>query len=156
MKRIISIIIICIWVSLYSSGKQNELIVFRVDGEAITFVASESLKIEFKDNTLNLKSANDECNVLLDRVMKIEFRESQTSALALSKANAHEIVFVTNEEMKISNIKGLTKVVIYSIGGDMVVDQTIADDYLINLTRLQKGVYILTINGQSKFKFIKR
>lgn len=122
---------------------------------------SESPKISFNQND-EIVFATLTCSITL-RLDEVEYykfgdvpENGQTSISSMDTTNGIDLMLNQND-IVIRNLKPDTSIKVYAVNGaEMITTKNIDSEATVDISRLNQGVYILTINDAHSFKFSKR
>ena len=142
---------------MLAAGAQSLVITGR-DGTETSFLLSSLRSFTFSNGNFLLRENSGLSDLFsLSEIQKISFADVATSVSGLSSGEPY---LYPNPAGPVISLKNLgseqqEEVVIYrSDGAAVLVTQLTADDNTVDISRLQKGLYILTA-GSRTFRFIK-
>ncbi len=150
---------------LYAQGETmvevHYLVVSLDDGSESKFALTENPMVTFDRDTLAVTNGNDMLKFDMEGVADYHFVKEKVTVVSVEKPTVESDADVSPTlafgEAKFSGLKAGTRIMVYSIDGQVVDSVTASADgqATIDLRRLSKGVYILRTPGKS-FKIFNK
>jgi hypothetical protein len=154
MKRIISTFLL-LWAILLTAYSQNvaTLVVTLADGTTTSYELNSRPRVTFINDSVKISSPTVNAEYLAANVLRFNYLSSATAIKKTTEdtkfsREGEYIVFSGNVSAK--NIK------LFTVSGVAIPATfiTSGSDVRLRITSLQRGVYIVSVNGKT-FKFVK-
>lgn len=161
-KKCIISVAVLVAVGMVAKADEYGIIISKVDGTKNYVRFSEMPKISFSKNDEIVFSTNVSSIALrLDEMESYTFGDVPVSgpASVTEPKTGFSIDFLLNDnEIMLKNIETGAKIKVYTVGGIEMITKSCNDmeAVVINISDLEHGVYILTVNDTHIFKFSKR
>jgi len=139
----------------FLAGAESKLIMLSADGTETAYVLSDVQKIVFDDNsmTVNMKSGDDVTGITC-----IRFLISEDVGIKIPDLPSRVFIFPNpvTTNLTISGTDKDVKINLFDLSGKLLKSVSAQDNSTnVNVTSLQRGVYLLQVGGQV-LKFIKQ
>jgi len=136
---------------------QTSVVVQYTTNQEQTFILNDQGKIYFSGSNLMIDQLNGQSETIaISDIRKLYFpaRVSIIEDIAIEN-NIFLYPNPATDQIKLSNIKASTLVSVYSMNGQLLINQLSSPDQSINISNLKKGLYIVKANDKT-FKLIKQ
>ena len=142
-KRLLTMMLVLLVASL-SSMAQTSLVVHQTDGSSTQFDISSIKKLLVSPQTFSVFAEN-ESQLAVAQIRSIKFSEASTG---ISNASVGSEIALQRQGdiLTIEGLKDGDRVQLYSVNGQMTGS---IDGKSLNLSTLNRGVYILKINNRT-------
>lgn len=141
----------------YSAMAQSGVVVQYTTNQEQAFILNDQGKIYFSGSNLMIAQSNGRTQTIaISDIRKLYFQTNLSISEDITVDN--NIILYPNpakDQIKLSNIKAHTLISVYSMDGKLLINQFSSPDQIINVGNLQKGLYIVKVNGET-FKLIKQ
>ena len=133
------------------------LYVWKKDGSKVAFALSEEPKVTFSENSLMINSTTVTVSYDLEDMAKFTYEDSESQGIRNIENDKESSFKFDGEMLLFLSLKAGSKVAIHNLGGVLVFSRTIdaAGDYSFPLIHLDKGVYVVSVDGLT-YKIVKR
>ncbi|MDO5759753.1 MAG: T9SS type A sorting domain-containing protein [Bacteroidota bacterium] len=161
MKKIIFILFLCIF-GYIETFAQNVLVVEKTDQTEETFDLGSNGSVSFivasEQNPACINIVDNEgvfLYISIDDIQKIYFKNT----LSLNDLSIENEIFVypnpAKDYLKIfDNSPSKKQISLYSLDGKLILQSSVVNNESVDISFLEKGIYLLKCNGQT-FKFSK-
>ena len=141
----------------FSIQAEMNLVIWKKDGSKVAFALTEKPKVTFNENSLMINSTNVSVSYDLDDMAKFTYVDSDEEGIRNIENDKESSFKYDGEMLLFPSLKAGSKVAIHNLGGSLVFSRTIetAGNYSFPLKHLDKGVYLVTVDGLT-FKIVKR
>ena len=153
-KGILIIFVLCLGLV---AKAEMQLVVWAKDGSKVAFALNEEPKVTFNENSLMINSNTVSVSYQLEDMAKFTYEDSEAQGIRnLENDKASSFKF-DGEMLLFPSLKTGSKVAIHNLGGVLVFSRTIeaAGDYSFSLSHLDKGVYLVSVDGLT-YKIVKK
>ena len=159
MKRGILVIVLILSFGIYASASNFYLAIKLKENPSQFFLLDEHPNVFFDENLMHVVTSKQD--VEFDIANVLEFYFSYPTGINFPVIIENEIVisFPDKDNVKINNLGSDSIIQLYTINGISVKCETSTTDskiLMLSLKNLPKGVYLLSINGNQSFKFIRK
>ena len=153
-KLILFLFLFCFGLSLKA---ETSLIVWKKDGSKVAFALTEKPKVTFSENSLMINSTTVSVSYDLEDMAKFTYEDSDEEGIRNIENDKESSFKFDGEMLLFPSLKAGSKVAIHNLGGVLVFSRAIetAGDYSFPLSRLDKGVYVVSVDGLT-YKIVKR
>ena len=128
---------------------ETSLVVWKKDGSKIAFALSERPVVTFGENALMINSTTVSVSYDLESMAKFTYENIDDSGIKNIENDKASSFKFDGEMLLFPSLKAGSTVSIHSLSGVLVFNRTIesAGDYSLPLTNLDKGVYLVSVDG---------
>lgn len=153
-KLILFLFLLCFGLSLKA---ETSLIVWKKDGSKVAFALSDNPWIVFEKNAMRIVCSSKSTYFNYEDLAKLTYEEIGDSSIRnLANDKASSFTF-DGETLLLQSLKAGSTISIHALNGTVVFKRSIeaAGNYSFPLTHLDKGVYLVSIDGLT-IKIVKR
>ena len=154
-KLILFLLILCFGLSLKA---ETSLVVWKKDGSKVAFALSDNPWIVFqRDALMKIVCSSKSTYFNYEDLAKLTYEEIGDSSIRnLANDKASSFTF-DGETLLLQSLKAGSTISIHALNGTVVFKRSIeaAGNYSFPLTHLDKGVYLVSIDGLT-IKIVKR
>ena len=155
MKKIFLLLfMLCFGLSLQA---ETNLVVWKKDGSKVAFALTEKPKVTFSENSLMINSTTVSVSYDLEDMAKFTYEDSGEEGIKNIENDKESSFKFDGEMLLFPSLKAGSKVAIHNLGGVLVFGRTIeaAGDYSFPISHLDKGVYVVSVDGLT-YRIVKR
>ena len=136
---------------------ETNLVVWKKDGSKVAFALTEKPIVTFSENSLMINSTTVSVNYDLEDMAKFTYEDSESQGIKNIENDKESSFKFDGEMLLFPSLKAGSKVAIHNLGGVLVFARTIeaAGDYSFPISHLDKGVYVVSVDGLT-YKIVKR
>lgn len=156
MKKVLLLLSVVL-IALQTSASDIVLRVILTDGTQNDYVVAERPQISFEDGKMTVVYRNMTTSYATADVETFIFTDL-TSSIEQVKAGDTKLTFLENDNIHIEGVSQNEKIRVYAINGvqqQVNVKQT-DKGCVVELSKLTKGQYIISISKMQSIKFIKK
>ena len=136
---------------------ETNLVVWKKDGSKVAFALTEKPTVTFSENSLMINTTTVSVGYDLEDMAKFTYEDPESQGIR-NIENDKESSFKFDGEMLLyPSLKAGSKVAIHNLGGVLVFSRTIeaAGNYSFPISHLDKGVYVVSVDGLT-YKIVKK
>lgn len=136
------------------TGYNNIIFLYR-DGSQVSYSLNDDIKVTFTKNVITVSSNKAEVSCELNSIVRITY--SNDDHVGIEAINTHESnTNYFNGELILKSLPINSYLRIYTIDGKSLVNIIgLSGDYTYSLSTLNKGVYVVDVNGVTNKIFVK-
>ncbi len=153
-KLILFLFLLCFGLSIQA---ETNLVVWKKDGSKVAFALSDNPWIVFEKNAMRVTCYPKSTYFNYEDLAKLTYEEIGDSSIRnLANDKASSFTF-DGETLLLQSLKAGSTISIHALNGTVVFKRSIeaAGNYSFPLTHLDKGVYLVSIDGLT-IKIVKR
>ena len=153
-KLILFLSFFCFGLSLQA---ETNLVVWKKDGSKVAFALTNKPKVTFSENSLMINSATVSVSYDLEDMAKFTYEDLEEEGIRNIENDKESSFKFDGEMLLFPSLKAGSKVAIHNPGGLLVFTRTIevAGDYSFPISHLDKGVYVVSVDGLT-YKIVKK
>ena len=153
-KLILFLFLLCFGLSLQA---ETNLVVWKKDGSKVAFALTEKPIVTFSETSLMINTTTVSVSYDLEDMAKFTYEDSAEEGIRNIENDKESSFKFDGEMLLFPSLKARSKVAIHNLGGVLVFSRTIevAGDYSFPLSHLDKGVYVVSVDGLT-YKIVKK
>lgn len=153
-KLILFLFLLCFGLSLQA---ETNLVVWKKDGNKVAFALTEKPTVTFSENSLMINTTTVSVSYDLEDMAKFTYEDPESQGIRNIENDKDSSFKFDGEMLLFPSLKAGSKVAIHNLGGVLVFSRTIeaAGDYSFPLSHLDKGVYVVSVDGLT-YKIVKK
>lgn len=135
----------------YAADGYNVVNVLLTDNSTLAVGLTSELKITFDDTYMSVSGT--ESDVQIERSRIVSFTHSYESGVGSIKGE--DALSIIGDELKLGNLPDGTMVRVFDMKGATMIETAVSGEATVSLNGLQKGAYIVSVNGISHKIMVK-
>lgn len=135
----------------YAADGYNVVNVLLTDNSTLAVGLTSELKITFDD--IYMSVSGTESDVQIERSRIVSFTHSYESGVGSIKGEG--ALSIIGDELKLGNLPDGTMVRVFDMKGATMIETAASGEATVSLNGLQKGAYIVSVNGISHKIMVK-
>lgn len=139
-----------------TESKKTNLVVWSKEGHKVAYALSETPKLTFTETDLVIETSRVTVNYNLDNLARFTYESDEEEAIHNLETGDNTFRF-DGDMLLFPSLTAGSTVSIHSLSGALIIYKTIqtAGEYTFPLSHLDKGVYMVTVNGLT-YKIVKK
>lgn len=136
---------------------ETNLVVWKKDGSKVAFALTEKPTVTFSENSLMINTTTVSVGYDLEDMAKFTYEDPESQGIRNIENDKESSFKFDGEMLLFPSLKAGSKVAIHNLGGVLVFSRTIeaAGNYSFPISHLDKGVYVVSVDGLT-YKIVKK